>query len=335
MKVLSKRKALTKVTLVAASRPGLRQLEPPSVSASAALRITSVVDALDGRLDSAVTRSRVWARLWLGLFRESGSAGTSDADAFVSAARLVSAQDPWRIAAPALDQLWREYRAAVHYSTAPLRNPNPNLRYAVATVLHTTPLVAPPQTAQDRLESIVRDLDRERVELTRADARAMARVYAHADCDLAITVALSRAASLGLIEALGWTYADRNCKTSVERLIWRWYCKYIHTHVIPHHILVEFFGMLAKVKSVEFALALYDTQKHALEFTSQHHPEIIAQLKFENNLPPVDSANLAPHERIRHNYTHLPVQVYKDLLYLLVQSKTTTVLIDSSVARRM
>ncbi|KAI9340817.1 hypothetical protein BDR26DRAFT_860927 [Obelidium mucronatum] len=319
------------VSVVATSTPDPFRLRlGPSLTDS----INSNVDAT---IEAVVLRSRTWARNWLGLFRESTAiADTSNTNEFLATALVIAAQQSRRkVSMEMLDKFWLDYRAMTQQSTSLLRD-NRKLRLAIATLLQTMPLVTPKEMAIDRLGSLVKDLDREDVFLTKDDICAMAKVYAHSDCDRAIDVAFSRPISFGLVEALGWIFANNHNRTSVERMIWRWCSKHEHKHIIPHHILTEFLRMLAKVKSLDFALALYDTQKLALDFTSKHHPEIINQLR--NSAAhefPLETAGIVPRKRVLHQYRHLPLQVYKELLYLLGKSISTKVLLDSDTARKL
>ncbi|KAJ3069572.1 hypothetical protein HDU98_007364 [Podochytrium sp. JEL0797] len=184
--------------------------------------------------------------------------------------------------------------------------------------------------------------------------------------DHCMNVSVARTGT-GLLESLGWKFASLGSRSCVERLIWQ-YCT---THafypegyepdesysalssdpiprqrrdrqhqrvmkVIPHKLLCQFFDMLAQVKSVDFALSLYEAQRKALEFAHVYHPSYLESLKSEEHAQTNPHAkNLQPHESILHSYQHIPFLVYKNVIYLLTQTKSATVAVDRATARKL
>ncbi|KAJ3084797.1 hypothetical protein HDU99_003495 [Rhizoclosmatium hyalinum] len=298
--------------------------------------------------------NRDWARLFLGLFNSHKTLNSAKSNlipnaAFVEAAEAIPAHD--KVPQESITLLWHEFRVASHLAANWSLNDSEETsnrtytlftdarsRAGIAVLLrvlgHTTDSSL---LSADRAVTILNEFDRANVTPNSIEATYLARICEKAERlyrnhTLVERIMNRRDMQLVFEKLLVRLRYTRNAP-AIERLIWRW-CK-IHAvrrdsqfpmKVVPHDLLDKFCDALAEVKSLQLCLALYDAQKRALKYTARFHPSELDALRKHEQVRYTQSTFAAT---TLHSYSHLPLHMYKNVLFNLASAKLATVSVDN------
>ncbi|KAJ3138463.1 hypothetical protein HK100_012667 [Physocladia obscura] len=216
------------------------------------------------------------------------------------------------LSADIVDNMWNDYRSLVMSN----QTRGPVCRNALSFMLTVGSVYITPQAALDRFYSALRDIEDCGDSLTFSECIELVNVWHRANLlsnsiDHVIEAALSRP-NTGLIEALGWKFANLSNSVCLIMLIQQWYSMYAieskenrnEVKVIDNEILSEFISMLSKVQETEFALLIFQYQKIALEKADFRELELLfPPKKYEQDET--------------YNPKCIPFKIYRELMELL------------------